>query len=172
MKFNFFHTILILLISLFLGIDEVSGQCGELNSKNIQDLLGESVYDNFRRTEITNSDDPYEIEFRVDLLKNFVYKLVFDMSEKSEGVIIKLYDLGPKKKNELSEPQLLYTSSEDKMDDNAMFDITFEAPKTRMLVKYEVKDATYPGCVTFVLGVFMRDQKPKGKNINLSDFKE
>ena len=68
-------------------------------------------------------------------------------------MIVKLYDLG-KKKIKGAEPKLIYSSSEDVMDTNAMFDLTFEAPKTRMLVKYEVKDDTYSGCITFVVGIF------------------
>lgn len=166
-------SISIIILAFFTSVKaQKKTPCGEINKAIVQDLLGESIYDNFRRTEIENSENPHDIEFRVDLLKNFVYKLVFDMKDKSEGVVIKLYDLGPKKKKEAVEPTLLYTSSEDKMDENAMFDITFAAPRTRILIKYEIKDATFPGCITFMLGVFLRDYKPDGKNINFIDFKE
>ena len=143
----------------FLNSMDSYGQCADMNSERISLLLGDAVYDNFRMTKIKNSKDPYDIEFQVDLLKNFTYKLVFDMTDKTEGVVVKLFDLGDKKSTE--EPELLYTSSEDVMDGNAMFDVEFEAPKTRMLVKYEVKDATYEGCVSFVLGVIR--QLPKSK---------
>jgi hypothetical protein len=137
-----------------------------MNSDYLKELLVDATFDNFRRTTIENAENPYDVEFQVDLLKNYIYKLVFDMSGKSEGVVVKLYDLGPKKK--ASEPKLLYTSTEDIMDENAVFDVTFEAPRTRMLVKYEVKDATYKGCVTFVLGVFKND-KLKAANLEKSN---
>ncbi len=163
--------VLIVLLSFDLAAQE-ENPCGEINKQIVQDLLGESVYDNFRRTEIKTAENPYDLEFRVDLLRNFVYKLVFDMKDKSEGAVVKLYDLGPKKKKEDPNPKLIYSSLEDKMDENAMFEITFEAPKTRMLVRYEVKDATYPGCVTFMLGVFMQGYKSDSKNINYTDFKK
>jgi len=161
---------LILSVIILISINlYAQSTCNEINKVYMKEMLGDAVYDNFRRTDIEFSKDPYEIEFRVDLLKNFVYKLIFDMSGKSEGVIVKLYDLGSKKKSEASEPKLLYTSSEDIMDKNAMFDVTFEAPKTRMLIKYEVKDATYKGCVTFVLGVFLRNKKPKTANLDFNN---
>ena len=137
------------------------GQCHEMNSERKESLLIGSSFDNFRMTKIENAKDPYEVQFQVDLLKNYTYKLIFDMSAKSEGVIVKLYDLGPK--NKVGEPKLIYTSTEDIMDENAIFDISFKAPKTRMLVKYEVKDATYEGCVTFLLGYFKNE---KSKTLN------
>ena len=139
---------------LILSPNLAVGQCTDMNSERIENLLGEASYDNFRRTEITYSKDPYDIEFQVDLLKNYTYKLVFDMTDKPEGVVVKLYDLGAKK--EAAAPKLLYTSSEDIMDENSTFDVTFTAPKIRMLIKYEVKDATYPGCVSFVLGTIRK----------------
>lgn len=147
-------------IALILGSNQCShAQCDDVESERIKMLLGDALYDNFRLTKIEFSKDPYEIEFRVDLLRNFIYKLVFDMSQKSEGVVVRLYDLGKKGQDE--EPKLLYISSEDVMDENVTFDVTFEAPRTRMLIKYEVKDATYEGCVTFILGVFLRAKKQK-----------
>lgn len=146
---------LILMVSILAPLFG-SSQCTDMDSDKIKNLLGDAVYDNFRRTIIENAKDPYDVEFQVDLLKNFTYNLIFDMSGKPEGVVVKLYDLG--KKGETSAPKLLYTSSEDIMNENATFDISFEAPKTKMLVKYEVKDATYEGCVTFLLGVFLRDK--------------
>lgn len=142
----------LIFIAFFLSLQDVKSQCTDMNSDYLKTLLGEATYDNFRRTTIEYAKDPCDVEFQVDLLKNYTYKLVFDMSEKPEGVVVKLFDLGTK--NEDKEPQLLYTSSEDIMDENKTFNISFEAPRTRMLVKYEVKDATYKGCVTFVLGIF------------------
>ena len=153
------------LIVLLGSLHTVKSQCSEMKPDYMKDLLGDAVYDNFRRTEIKNSENPYDVEFQVDLLKNFVYKLAFDMSAKSEGVVVKLYDLGVKSKKDSSEPKLIYTSSEDIMDENAMFNVTFEAPRTRMLIKYEVKDATYAGCVTFALGVFLRNKGPETTDI-------
>jgi len=159
--------VLVVLLISFIGISTY-GQtpCEDMNSRYIKELLGDADYDNFRRTEIKFSEDPYDIEFRVDLLKNYVYKLIFDMSGKSEGVVVKLYDLGGGPQSELKEPKLLYTSTEDKMNENATFDVSFKAPKTRMLVKYEVKDATYEGCVTFMLGVINRDADKLNANAN------
>ncbi len=150
-------TIGILLMVLISGAQQLTAQCTDMNSERIKTLLGEASYDNFRRTEIKYSKDPYDIEFQVDLLKNYEYKLVFDMTDKSEGVVVKLYDLGDKKNP--TEPKLLYASSEDKMTENATFDVSFVAPKTRMLIKYEVKDATYAGCVSFVLGTIRKNLK-------------
>ena len=74
--------ILTLLNSVF---SQQNNPCGEMKPNYMEEFLGEAVYDNFRRTEIKYSENPYEIEYQVDLLKNFVYKLVFDMSDKSEG---------------------------------------------------------------------------------------
>lgn len=163
---NRYQFILIGFFALIVGLPTSYAQCREMDSEYLNLLLGDDTrYENFRRTRISNSDDPYDIEFQVDLLKNYVYKLVFDMSGKSEGVVVKLFDLGEKKKKP-TEPKLLYTSSEDIMDENAIFDVEFEAPKTRMLIKYEVKDATYEGCVSFVLGVIKKlpkDNKTKAK---------
>ena len=156
--------VVILSLFMFLGANETAfGQCKEMDSDYMKNLLGDAVYDNFRRTEIKNSTDPYDISFRVDLLKNFVYKLVFDMSDKSEGVIVKVFDLEGKKETDTTGFKLVYSSSEDVIDEDAMFDVTFEAPKTKMLIKYEVKNATYEGCVTFALGVFLREKKVKVK---------
>lgn len=148
-------------ILLFLGLtgscQVCHAQCEDMNSERIKILLGDAMYDNFRMTKIITAENPYDIEFQVDLLRNFVYKLVFDMTDKSEGVVVKLFDLGNKKST--IEPILLYASSENVMSENSTFDVSFEAPKTRLLIKYEVKDATYPGCVSFVLGVEKRLDK-------------
>jgi hypothetical protein len=154
-------------IVLIGSVNTSKAQCKDMNSERIKNLLGEALYDNFRSTDIEYSKDPYDIEFQVDLLKSFVYKLVFDMSAKSEGVVIKLYDLGKKKEN--SEPKLLFTSSDELMGENAIFDVTFVAPKTRMLIRYEVKDATYEGCVTFALGVFRKEKIPKKTSLDFNN---
>ena len=129
-----------------------------MNSNRIKEILDGARYDNFRQTSIEYTKDPYDLEFEVHLLKNFVYRLAFDVSNKPEGVVIKLYDLG-NKKNPNSEPELIFVSTEDEMDENWLHNIEFEAPRTRLLVKYEVKDATFPGCVIFVVGTTDRMKK-------------
>jgi len=152
---------------LFIGLigswQVSTAQCTDMNSERIKNLLGSAIYDNFRMTKITSEENPYDIEFQVDLLRNYVYKLVFDMTEKSEGVVVKLFDLGDL--NSKMEPNLLYVSSEDVMTENSTFEVNFEAPKTRLLIKYEVKDATFPGCVSFVLGVEKKLDKKSNSNL-------
>ena len=128
--------------------------CVDINHDSLLLLLEEANYENFRRTEIVYAEDPYDIEYEVHFLKNYTYKLVFDMSGKSEGVVVKLFDLGEKKSAQT--PTLIYESSEDIMKENKTFEVDFKAPKNRLLVKYEVKDATFPGCVTLVLGYYAK----------------
>ncbi len=158
MKKELLYSFLIIVI-LSLSTQSSSAQCTDMNSDRIRTLLGDAEFNNFRMTKIETSENPYDIEFQVDLLKNFVYKLVFDMSEKSEGVVVKLFDLG--KKKEKIAPKLIYSSGEDLMDENKNFNISFKAPMTRLLIKYEVKDATYEGCVSFVLGYHLIGKKAK-----------
>jgi hypothetical protein len=152
------------LFFIFLGVlnwalaQETVEECEGVNVDQVKELLGEAHFDNFRSTKIKYAKDPYDIEFQVDLLQNFTYKLVFDMSSKSEGVVVKLFDIGAKKKNKSQQkPKLLYISTDEQMDENTILTVEFEAPRTRMLVRYEVKDATYEGCVSFILGTKFRN---------------
>jgi len=155
MKKGQLYFLFVLLGLIFTSVNS-NAQCTDMDSKRLKVLLGDSDFNNFRMTKIENTEHPYEVEFQVDLLRNLVYKLVFDMSQKSEGVIVKLFDLG--KKKEKVAPKLIYSSSEDEMDENKKFNISFKAPMTRLLVKYEVKNHTFEGCVSFVLG-----SEPNGK---------
>ncbi len=153
-----YKILILVFFALSLSVQNSFGQCTDVDKERKKSLLGNAVYDNYRQTYIKNAKDPYDIEFRVDLLKNFNFKLIFDMKAKSEGVIVKLFDVGEDGKEV---GNLLYQSSEDIMTENATFEIQFEAPKTKLLVKYEVKDETYEGCVLFMLGVYLRDKKAK-----------
>jgi hypothetical protein len=139
-----------------LGLSDMSAQCEKLKKNRIYQLLGAAEYDNSRSSDIIERDVTYKEEYQINLFKGVVYKLIFDVSEMSEGTIISLYDIGNKRGP--GKYELVFSSETTKKTKNNTFEITLEFPKKKMLIVYDVINNTKPGCVSFVLGYYFKNR--------------
>lgn len=147
-------TLLVLLLALF-GIIQSFGQCEKLKKKRIYQMLGAAEYDNHRNTDIITSENYHVEEYQINLFRGVVYKLVFDATEMPEGVSINLYDLG--KKRGAGKYELVFSSSDAKKTDEGNYEVTMEFPQRKMLLQYKIENNTKPGCVSFVLGYYFKN---------------
>ncbi len=146
----------ILLIALIaFGLSQSFAQCEKLKKKQIHQMLGAAVYDNHRSTEIQTADNTLIEEYQINLYKGVVYKLIFDASALPEGTTISLYDLG--KKRGAGRYEKVFSSETSKLTKNKTYEVTMEFPQRKMMVKYEVLNDTKPGCVSFVLGYYIKN---------------
>ena len=150
------NSIILILGFFLLGINSSSAQCEKLRNKRIYQILGAAEYDNVRSTEIKTYDLFYKEEYQIDLFKKVVYKLVFDVSNIPEGVIIKLHDIGNKKGVEKYE--LVFSSENETETDKHTYEVTMEFPLKKMQVSYEVPENTKPGCISFILGYYFKNR--------------
>ena len=84
-----------------------------------------------------------------------VYKMVFDATKMPEGVVIKLVDLG--KKRGVSKYEEVFNSDSTEITPNGTYEVTMEFPQRKMMVIYEIAEESKPGCVSFVLGYYFRN---------------
>ena len=133
-----------------IGLSSYSAQCKKLKTNKIYSILGAAEYDNSRNTEIKTNKDTYKETYQINLFKGVVYKLVFDVSNMPDGVIIKLHDIGNKGGHKKYE--LVFNSENATKSDERTYEITMEFPLKKMEVSYEVPANTHPGCVSFILG--------------------
>ena len=153
----FYKSSLILLLGFFFwGVNQSYGQCEKLKKKKIYQLLGAAEYDNSKSTEIKTYDNTYVEEYQINLFKGVVYKLIFDVSEMPEGVIIRLVDLG--KKRGAGKYEEVFNSETATKTKEGNFEVTLEFPQRKMLVHYDVVNNTNPGCVSFVLGYYLKNR--------------
>ena len=147
---------IILLLSIFsLGLCNTSAQCEKLKKKRIFQLLGAAQYDNSRSTEIKTVNATLKEEYQINLFKGVVYKLIFDVTDMPEGVIIRLHDLG--KKRGASKYEEVFNSETAKKTENETYEVTLEFPQRKLMVSYDVINDTKPGCVSFVLGYYFKN---------------
>jgi hypothetical protein len=148
---------LLILISLVVfGVIQVNGQCTKTKKKRIYQMLGAAEYDNHKSTEIiAHHEEKLTAEYQINLFKGVVYKLVFDAYQMPAGVTIKLYDLG--KKRGVGKYEKVFDSSTAKKTKNDTYEVTMEFPQRKMLVQYEIEGETKPGCVTFALGYYFKN---------------
>lgn len=118
-------------------------------------MLGAAEYDNYRSTDIQNFDNTYKEEYQINLFKGVVYKMIFDVSNMPEGVIIRLVDLG--KKRGAGKYEEVFNSETAEKNKDGNFDVTMEFPQRKMMVIYDVVNNTKPGCVSFVLGCYYKN---------------
>ncbi len=153
----FYKSVTILVLSLFLlGATNSFAQCEKLKKKRIFQLLGAAEFDNYRSSEIKTFDATLKEEYQINLFKGVVYKLIFDVSDMPEGVIIRLYDLG--KKRGAGKFEEVFNSQTAKKTKNDTYEITMEFPQRKMMVQYDVINNTKPGCVSFVLGYYFKNR--------------
>ncbi len=152
----FYKRAIILTLSFFLlGLNNSFAQCENLKRKRIYQLLGAAEYDNYRTTEIKTFEYTLKEEYQINLFKGVVYKLVFDAANMPEGVIIRLYDLG--KKRGVGKFEEVFNSEEAQKTKYSTYEITMEYPQRKMMVHYDVINNTKPGCVSFVLGYYLKN---------------
>ncbi len=144
------------LCCFLLGITNVFSQCERLSNKRIYQLLGAAEYDNARVSEIKTSDNIVKEEYQIDLFKGVVYKLVFDVSEMPEGVIINLHDIGNKRG--VNKYELVFSSETAEKTKDDTYEITLEFPQKKLMVSYDIINDTKPGCVSFVLGFYFKNR--------------
>ena len=146
----------IFILSFFLlGTTSSFAQCEKMKKKRIYQLLGAAEYDNYRSTDIITSENTLKEEYQINLFKGVVYKLVFDVSNMPEGVIINLYDIGNKRGP--NKYELVFSSETTEKTKNDTYEITLEFPQKKMMVSYDVINNTKPGCVSFVLGYYFKN---------------
>lgn len=145
-----------LIFSLLISSNDSYGQCEKLKRKRIYQLLGAAVYDNHRSSEIITSENFHTEEYQINLFKSVVYKLVFDVSKMPDGVTIYLYDLG--KKRGAGKYEEVFNSETAEVTENGTYEVTMEFPQKKMLVKYEIKENTKQGCVSFILGYYFKNR--------------
>ena len=150
------NSLILLLSFLLIGTSTSFAQCEKLKKKKIFQLLGAAHYDNSASTAIQTYDDTYIEEYQINLFKEVVYKMVFDVSKMPEGVIIKLVDLG--KKRGAGKYEEVFNSETATITKNETFEVTLEFPQRKLLVQYEVVNDTKPGCVSFVLGYYLKNR--------------
>ena len=148
-------SILILCFFLF-GLSNSFSQCEKMKKKRLYQLLGAAEYDNYRSTEIKNIDAIFKEEYQINLFKGVVYKLLFDVSKMPKGVTIKLVDLG--KKRGAGKYEEVFNSDTAEKTENNTYEVTMEFPQRKMMVSYDVKNNTKPGCVSFVLGYYFKNR--------------
>ena len=149
-------SIAIILLSFFLlGLTSCYAQCEKIKKKRLYQLLGAAEYDNYRSTDIVTSENTLIEEYQINLFKGVVYKLVFDVTNMPEGVIIRLYDLG--KKKGVGKYEEVFNSDTTEKTKNDTYEITMEFPQRKMLVQYDVINNTKPGCVSFILGYYFKN---------------
>ncbi|PCJ28840.1 MAG: hypothetical protein COA97_00440 [Flavobacteriales bacterium] len=147
----------ILLLSFFLlGINTSFSQCEKLKKKKLYQLLGAAECDNYRSTDIKTHENTLKYEYQINLFKGVVYKLIFDVSDMPEGVIIRLYDLG--KKRGAGKFEEVFNSETAKKMENDTYEITMEFPQRKMMVSYNIINNTKPGCVAFILGYYFKNR--------------
>lgn len=148
---------LILIFSIFLiGATDSFSQCEKLKNKKLNQLLGAAQYDNSRSTEIKTFENTLKEEYQINLFKGVVYKLIFDVANMPEGVIINLYDLGNKRGPDKYE--LVFSSETAEKTKNDTYEVTMEFPQKKMMVSYDIINNTKPGCISFVLGYYFKNQ--------------
>lgn len=145
----------IIFIFLLMGLSQANAQCTKLKNKHIRILLGAAEYDNSRSTEIITSENILIEEYQINLFKGVVYKMVFDVSNLPDGVTINLYDLG--KKRGAGKYELVFSSATAEKTKDDTYEVTMEFPQRKMLIQYEVQAETEPGCVSFVLGYYFKN---------------
>lgn len=151
-----YKNISILLFCFFLlGINNSFAQCPKLKNKQIRTLLGAAEYDNVRTTDIITAENTLVEEYQINLFRGVVYKLVFDVSAMPEGTTINLYDLG--KKHSAGKYELVFSSATSKKTKDDTYEVTMEFPQRKMMVQYEVLNDSKPGCVSFVLGYYFKN---------------
>jgi hypothetical protein len=153
---NIKNTSLLLFFIFAIGIIESYSQCERLKNKRIYELLGAAEYDNSRSSEIKTYDYNVKEEYQINLFKGVVYKLVFDVSEMPEGVIIELYDIGNKRGP--GKYELVFSSETATKTKDDTYEVTLEYPQKKLLVTYDIINNTKPGCVSFVLGYYFKNK--------------
>lgn len=146
---------LFILLCLLFSVGQSFGQCEKIKKKRIYQLLGAAEYDNHRSSDIITSENYHVEEYQINLFKGVVYKLVFDASKLPEGVTINLYDLG--KKRGAGKYEQVFSSAEAEITEDGTYEVTLEFPQRKMLVQYQVENNTKPGCVSFVLGYYFKN---------------
>ncbi|MCB0401589.1 MAG: hypothetical protein KDD41_05860 [Flavobacteriales bacterium] len=146
---------IILLSCIAFGFSDAQAQCEKLKKKRIYQLLGAAEYDNHRSSDVITSENFHTEEYQINLFKGVVYKLIFDASQMPEGVTISLFDLG--KKRGAGKYEQVFSSAEAEQTENGTYEVTLEFPQRKMMVQYEVKENTQPGCVSFVLGYYFKN---------------
>lgn len=126
-----------------------------MKKKKIYQLLGAAEYDNSRSTDIITSENTLVEQYQINLFRGAVYKLVFDVANMPEGVIIRLYDLG--KKRGAGKFEEVFNSETATKTKNDTYEVTMEFPQRKMMVSYDVINDTKPGCVSFVLGYYFKN---------------
>lgn len=153
----FYKSSIILIFCFFLlGTTSYFAQCEKLKNKKIYQTLGAAEYDNARSTEIKTHDLLYKEAYQINLFKGVVYKLVFDVSNMPEGVIIKLHDIGNKRG--AGKYELVFSSENETETDKGTYEVTMEFPLKKMQVSYEVPENTKPGCISFILGYYFKNR--------------
>lgn len=148
--------ILLSLTLLVVGTTLVNAQtkCTKMKGNRMNELLDGAIYDSGKPTKIESSDNAYEVKYQINIFKGVTYKLIFDVSDMPEGVIIKLYDLGSKKGAEKKEQ--IFSSKEAKKTENNTYEIALEYPQRKMMISYSVNEGVDPGCTHFLLGYYMK----------------
>jgi len=152
---NYNYSIILSVFFFLFGLNNSFAQCERMKNKKIHELLGAAEYDNYRSTEIKTFDYTIKEEYQINLFKGVVYKLVFDVSKMPEGVIINLYDIGNKRG--AGKYELVFSSETAQKTKNDTYEITMEFPLKKMMVSYDIINDTKPGCVSFVLGYYMKN---------------
>jgi len=73
-----------------------------------------------------------------------------------EGVIIKLHNIGNKRGK--GKYALVFSSENKTKTDRGTYEVTMEFPLKKMQVSYEVPENTKPGCVSFILGYYLKNK--------------
>ena len=145
----------IILICSIIAFSQADAQCTKLKNKHIRVLLGAAEYDNSRSTDVITSENMLIEEYQINLFKGVVYKMVFDASKMPDGVTINLYDLG--KKRGAGKYELVFSSATSEKTKDDTYEVTMEFPQRKMMIQYEVAPETEPGCVSFVLGYYFKN---------------
>lgn len=147
----------ILILSFFLlGLNSSFAQCERMKKKRIFQLLGAAEFDNTRSTDIKTFDYTLKEEYQINLFKGVVYKLVFDVTNMPEGVIINIHDIGNKRGP--GKYELVFSSETAEKTKNDTYEVTLEYPKKKLMISYEIINNTKPGCVSFVLGYYFKNK--------------
>lgn len=133
----------------------IFAQC-DISKKELSNAIYPALYDNHRTTLINTYDNPYEETYQVNLFKSVVYKLVFKTDLMPDSVSIKVYDIGDKKGH--GKYKLLFDSKTGEKNDNGDFELTLKFPNKKVLIVYDVPENTKPGCVSFVLGYYFKNE--------------
>lgn len=157
-KFQIKKSLSTLLLVVGLCISSISfAQCSKLPKKKIKQILGSAIYDNHRSTDVVTTENAYIESYQIDLFRELIYKLIFDVTKIPEGVVIKVYDIGGKNITK-TKREVVFDSSKQAAEDG-YYEMVLKFPQKKLLISYEVLNETSPGCISFVLGYYYTNRK-------------